>query len=71
MTFMNTKLVDSLVQIIESFPEAERRELEYKLFLDTSEISTSKITDFAQASHSFDFLENEPDIYSLEDGEPV
>lgn len=68
---MNTKLVDSLVQIIQSLPDEERRELEHKLFLDTSEMSTSELTELAQASHSFDFLENEPDLYTLEDGEPV
>ncbi|MDB9311915.1 hypothetical protein PN462_02285 [Spirulina sp. CS-785/01] len=68
---MNTKLVDSLVQIIHSLTTEERRKLEEKLFLETSEVSSEEIIQLTQHSHSFDFLENEPKIYTLEDGEPV
>ena len=68
---MNTKLVDSLVQMILSLSQEERTLLEKKLFFDESEPSTKELMQLAQAGNSFDFLQDEPDIYSLKDGEPV
>lgn len=68
---MNTKLVDSLVQVILSLSQEERTLLEKKLFFDESEPSTKELMQLAQAGNSFDFLQDEPDIYSLKDGEPV
>lgn len=68
---MNTKLVDSLVQVILSLSQEERTLLEKKLFFDESEPSTKELMQLAQTGNSFDFLQDEPDIYSLKDGEPV
>jgi hypothetical protein len=68
---MNTKLVDSLIQIINSLTKEERQILEEKLFLDLSEPSVKEIEKLAQKGGSFDFLYNEPELYTLEDGEPV
>ncbi len=68
---MNTKLVDSLVQIILSLSQEERILLEIKLFFDKSEPSTKELMQIAQNGSSFDFLEDEPDIYTSQDGEPV
>ena len=68
---MNTKLVDSLVQVILSLSQEERTLLEKKLFFDESEPSTKELMQIAQTGNSFDFLQDEPDIYSLKDGEPV
>lgn len=68
---MNTKLVESLVQVILALSPEERALLESKLFWDTSDIPTSEIVHFAQNGGSFDFLKDEPDLYTLEDGEPV
>lgn len=68
---MNTKLVDSLVQVILSLSQEERTLLEKKLFFDESEPSTQELMQIAQTGNSFDFLRDEPDIYSLKDGEPV
>lgn len=68
---MNTQLVDSLVQVILSLSQEERTLLEKKLFFDESEPSTSELMQLAQTGNSFDFLQDEPDIYSLKDGEPV
>lgn len=68
---MNTKLVESLTQMIQSLPVEERALLEEKLFFNTSEPSTSDLTNLAQISGTFDFLHDEPDLYTLEDGEPV
>jgi hypothetical protein len=44
---------------------------EEKLFFDDQEISTKDIMNLVQNSHSLDFLNSEPDIYTLEDGEPI
>ena len=68
---MNTKLVESLVQIILSLTDEERSLLEEKLFYDASYPSTRDIMALAQRGRSFDFLDEEPDLYTLEDGEPV
>jgi hypothetical protein len=68
---INTKLVDSLVQIILSLSQEERTLLEKKLFFNESEPSTKELMQLAQNGNSFDFLKDEPDIYSLEDGEPI
>ena len=68
---MNTKLVDSLVQVILSLSQEERTLLEKKLFFDESEPSTPELIQLAQTGNSFDFLQDEPDIYSLKDGEPL
>ncbi len=68
---MNTQLVDSLVQVILSLSKEERTLLENKLFFDTSEPSTQELITIAQSGGSFDFLQNEPDIYTLDDGEPI
>ena len=68
---MNTKLVESLVQVILALSPEERLLLKSKLFWHTSEPSTSEIMQLTQSSGSFDFLKDEPDLYTLEDGEPV
>ncbi len=68
---MNTKLVDSLVQVILSLSPEERALLENKLFFDQSEPKTKELMKMAIEGNSFDFLADEPDIYSLSDGEAV
>ncbi|WP_414751953.1 hypothetical protein [Anabaena sp. CCY 9910] len=68
---MNTKLVDSLFQVILSLSEEERSLLEEKLFFNSSYPSTPEIMQVAQKSKAFEFLHNEPNLYTLEDGEPV
>lgn len=68
---MNIKLVDSLVQVIISLSPEERLSLEKQLFFNTSQPSTQELVQLAQNNSSFDFLHNEPDIYTLEDGEAV
>lgn len=68
---MNTKLVDSLVQIILSLDREERTLLQKKLFSNESEPSTLELMQLSQTGNSFDFLLDEPDIYTSEDGGPV
>lgn len=68
---MNTKLVDSLVQIILSLDREERTLLQKKLFSNESEPSTLELMLLSPTGNSFDFLLDEPNIYTSEDGEPV
>ncbi len=68
---MNTQLIDSLVQIIRSLSTAEQSVLEEKLFFDTAYPKTFELFTLALQGSSFDFLAEEPDLYSLADGEPI
>ena len=68
---MNVKLVDSLIQIIQSLSEKERTLLEERLFLDPSYPSPQELSYLAQAGGTLDFLHDEPDLYTLEDGEEI
>jgi hypothetical protein len=68
---MNTKLVESITQVIFSLSKDEQTFLKEKLFLELSEPSTEGLMKLAQIGGSLNFLYNEPDLYTLEDGEPV
>ncbi|AFZ11219.1 hypothetical protein Cri9333_0223 [Crinalium epipsammum PCC 9333] len=68
---MNTKLVDSIIQLIMTLPEKEQELLKEKLLIETSVPSTTELMQLAQKSASLDFLYEEPDLYTLEDGEPI
>lgn len=68
---MNTQLVDSLVQAIRALSAEERAALEDKLFFMTDEPTTDELATLALKGGSFDFLADEPDLYSLEDGDPI
>ncbi|MGK7943493.1 MAG: hypothetical protein AB4058_03400 [Microcystaceae cyanobacterium] len=68
---MNQKLVESLVTIVQSLSDEERQSFEQQLFFDDNLVSTQELMTLAEKSHSFDFLNDEPDLYSLEDGEAI
>lgn len=68
---VNSKLVETLVQVIHTLSLEERLLFEEKLFFEISEISIKELMSLAMIGGSFDFLNHEPDIYSIEDGEPV
>ena len=68
---MNTKLVDSIIQLIMTLPEEEQGLLKEKLLIETSVPSTTELMQLTQKSASLDFLYEEPDLYTLEDGEPI
>jgi hypothetical protein len=68
---MNTKLVNTLIQVIRSLSQEERLFLEQELFFESSEPSNQELIKLAEIGGSFNFLDDEPDIYTLEDGEPV
>jgi hypothetical protein len=70
-TAMNNQLVDSLAQLIRSLPTEERAALTEQLFFDCTYPTTRELTSLALKSGSFDFLAQEPDLYSLEDGELI
>ena len=67
---MNTKLVELITQVI-FLSKDEQALLKEKLLLELSEPSTEEIMKLAQKGESLNFLYNEPDLYSLEDGELV
>jgi hypothetical protein len=68
---MNTKLIDSIVQLIQSLSREELNLLEKKLFFDESEPTTQDLMELSRQGGAFDFLYDEPDLYTLEDGEPI
>jgi hypothetical protein len=83
----NTQLVNSIIDLIESLPQAEQNLLTQRLFFDSAVAarlvgeektverldypSVGEVINLAQIGGSFDFLEQEPDLYTLDDGEPV
>ncbi|MFP4009243.1 MAG: hypothetical protein ACLFV6_14755 [Spirulinaceae cyanobacterium] len=66
---MNIKLIDSLITIIQSLSPEERELLEQKLFLELSYPSLEEVAALAESGGAFQFLESEPDLYTLEDGQ--
>jgi hypothetical protein len=83
MIVTNTQLVNSIIELIESLPQAEQNLLTQRLFFDSSLISEAdtldnqdypslkEVANLAQMGGVFDFLEYEPDLYSIDDGEQV
>jgi len=68
---MNTQLVESLVSVIRSLSSEERSLLVEELFAERTYPTKSELLILGQNSNSFDFLENEPDLYTAEDGESI
>ena len=68
---MNTQLVESIYRVIQSLSDEERSLLEEKLYTNLPYPSQEEIIALAKTSNVFDFLHDEPDIYTLEDGETV
>ncbi|MBF2058561.1 MAG: hypothetical protein IGQ45_15440 [Cyanobacterium sp. T60_A2020_053] len=68
---MNQKLIDSLITVVQLLTNEERQIFEQKLFFDDSLILTGDIVNLAEKSHSFDFLNDEPDIYTFKDREII
>lgn len=66
---MNANLVESLIQVILSLSPEERILLESKLFYEDSEPKTVELMQMTQNNGSFNFLSEELDLYTLEDGE--
>jgi hypothetical protein len=68
---MNRQLINSLAQVIRALSTEERAALTEQLFFDCTDPTTQGLTSLALKSGSFDFLSQEPDLYSLADGEPI
>ncbi|MBO0349097.1 hypothetical protein J0895_08270 [Phormidium pseudopriestleyi FRX01] len=68
---MNTPLVNALLQLIHSLSPEDRAALEEKQFFDNAYPSNPEAINLALHTNSFDFLNEEPDLYTLEDGEPI
>ncbi|MGD1918955.1 MAG: hypothetical protein ACFCAD_08695 [Pleurocapsa sp.] len=68
---MNTQLVESIYQVIQSLSDEERSLLVEKLYTNLSYPSQEEIIALAETSNVFDFLKDEPDTYTLDDGRPV
>ena len=68
---MNTQLVSSLIQIIRSLPREERSALTEQLFFDSSYPTSFELMTLGLQGESLEFLNREPDLYTIEDGEPI
>jgi len=68
---MNQSLVDSLVQVIQSLSPQEQAALAEKLGVTVPHPTPQELAQLVQVGGSFEFLQDEPDLYTLEDGEPL
>lgn len=68
---MNTKLVKSITQVILSLSPEEQDLLKQELSLEHSEPSVFEVMQLSQNGEGLDFLYNEPDLYTLADGEAI
>lgn len=68
---LNTQLVESLIQVIQSLSANEQTLLLDKLLGEVPYPSTAEMTHLAQQGGAFDFWHDEPEIYNLEDGEAI
>ena len=68
---MNKQLVESIYKVIKSLSQEEQSLLEEKLFTDIFYPSQKEFIRLIETGQVFDFLNNEPDIYSLDDGEAI
>lgn len=67
---MNTQLVDAIIQMILALPAKEQTVITEKLS-ELPDPSTQELAQLFMQGNSFRFLENEPDLYTLDDGEPI
>jgi hypothetical protein len=71
---VNLQRVESIIQLIRSLPIAERQLLEQRLdreLAEYPEVTTQELMLLAEKGGAFDFWHDEPDLYTLEDGEPI
>jgi hypothetical protein len=67
----NPQLTGSLLEVIRSLPDADRRWLLEQLGQDSANLSDHELAAMAQAGQAFHDLAEEPDLYSFSDGEPI
>jgi hypothetical protein len=68
---VNLKMVESILQLIRSLPQPERNILNQRLAEEIPDLTTKELMQLAEKGGAFDFLHDEPDLYTTEDGEPV
>ena len=82
---LNVKLDDSSLEALKRFSARQRTPVSWLLKdyiayllaggapvrLDGDELSARQLTEIAQRGGSFDWLADEPDIYTLNDGVPL
>lgn len=68
---LNTQLVESLLQVIYALPAREQALLLDKLLSEIPIPSTVEMMHLAEQGGAFDFWQQEPDLYTLEDGEAI
>jgi hypothetical protein len=66
-----TQLVDSLIQVILSLSSNEQALLLDKLLGEIPYPSTTEMMHLADKGGSFEFWQDEPELYTPDDGEPV
>jgi hypothetical protein len=62
---------EKLNQVLQFIQQVNQENNINHALINTPEITTQEIMALASIGGSFDFLNNEPDLYTLEDGEPV
>lgn len=62
---------EKLNQVLQFIQQVNHENNINHALINTLEITTQEIMALASIGGSFDFLNNEPDLYTLEDGEPV
>ena len=67
----NPQLTRSLLEVIRSLPDYERRWLLELLGQDSDELRDRDLAAMALTGQAFDDLADEPDLYSFTDGEPI
>jgi hypothetical protein len=68
---MNMQLVESLVQAIHALSAEERALFDTKLYGEVPYPSNLELAYLSEQGKAFDFLKDEPDLYTLADGEPI
>lgn len=68
---VNTQLVDAIIQMISALSKEEQTVIAQKLLTELSEPSGAEIMRLSMQGNSFQFLEDEPNLYTVEDGEPI
>lgn len=68
---MNQQLVDSLFQVIQALSPDEQAVLVEKLGGAVPEPTPQELVQLAQTGGALEFLNGEPNLYTLADGEPL
>jgi hypothetical protein len=68
---MNTQLVESLVQAVRALSTEERALFDTKLYGEVPYPSHLELAHLSEQGKAFDFLKDEPDLYTITDGDAI